>query len=222
MNIGTAVLPFVNVCQISNRMASSPESPWPSLPAPPGAQNTWPVPLSRRSKLRRSLQAWTCNLCSQQSSQWRGSEGRKTTRYGVEGKTKKKKNEVKIKIENMARHDQTELNIRAGRRPKQNTIIDQHTQYPDYSNPMSSIFLPVCTKIHRGTTSQSDIPFLSLTTDLEARGQVFQFLLKPRWLQLCISKTLNWSEILISVATPLTVANNSYAWSLPRDNLLSV
>lgn len=95
------------------------------------------------------------------------------------GKPKKKKNEVKIKIENMARHDQTELNIRAGRRPKQNTIIDQHTQYPDYSNPMSSIFLPVYTKIHRGTTSQSDIPFLSLTTDLEARGQVFQFLLKP-------------------------------------------
>lgn len=34
----------------------------------------------------------------------------------------------------MARHDQTELNIRAGRRPKQNTIIDQHTQYPEDSN----------------------------------------------------------------------------------------
>lgn len=125
MNISPAVLPFVNACQISNRMANSPESPRPSLPALPGAQNTWPVPLNRRSMFRRSPQGWMCNLCSQQSLQGRGSEVRKTTRYSVKGKTKK--DEVKIKIENMARHDQTELNIRVGRHRKQNTVIDQPT-----------------------------------------------------------------------------------------------
>lgn len=123
MNISPAVLPFVNACQISNRMANSPESPWPSLPAPPGAQNTWPVPLNRRSMFRWSLQAWMCNLCSQQSFQGRGSEVRKTTRYSVKGK---KKDEMKIKIENMVRHYQTELNIRVGRHWKQNSYRPTH------------------------------------------------------------------------------------------------
>lgn len=35
------------------------------------------------------------------------------------------------------------------------------------SNRTSSIPLPACTKTHRSTTSQSDIPFLRLPTDLE-------------------------------------------------------
>lgn len=64
----------------------------------------------------------------------------------------KQKNEVKIKIETMARHDQMEHNIKVDRHPKEKTIINQHMSYLKELNCMSSILPPLYAKIHRSTS----------------------------------------------------------------------
>lgn len=168
MNISPAILPFVNVCQISNRMANSPESLALSASSPRSPEY---VTCPFEQALHVQTEPASLNVQSLFATVvpvkgfW--SEKDHQVQCQTENKTKKA---VKIKIEHMARHDQTELNIRVGRSPKQNTVIDQHTQwYPEESNHMSSILLPVYTKITEEPLLSQTFSFLVwLRADLQA------------------------------------------------------
>ena len=120
-------------------MANSPESPWPSLQAPPRAQNTWSVPLNRHCMFRQQPASLNAQSLFSTMISVKGLWSEKDHQVQCQKENQK----MKIKTEIMARHDQMEHNIRVDRHPKQKTIINQHMRYLKESNHMSSILPPL-------------------------------------------------------------------------------